>query len=422
MKILALDPSPLMLRLIHDELVVGGHEVLMAEYCDQALDLLRTIPNISLITTSLVLDSGDGFSFIQGLRSDEVQSTLAPLRNDNLPAILVTANDTDADRLRGYNAGAADFIQKPWHHGHLLSRVEDVACHDDELAGMSVLVADDSPTARSFLRICLGRLGVTVHEVDDGDTALAFLRDHRVDMLVTDLNMVRMDGDELCRKVRGELGLTDLPVIFLSANEDEFTVLSLFKLGATDYLKKPFLQEELSVRLKVHLDRARLISTLRQVADIRSADQPGQPHAQRIAPYDGNDPQKRLQVLLVDDAPVNLAVGGKLLTSLGCDVEAVCEGAFSVTCFTERLADRPFDLVLMDLQMPNVNGFEATKLIRAVEAEHGHGPVHIVALSAVDPEMLREDCLAAGMDDVVAKPLEADLLRELMDRVTCQPT
>lgn len=74
-------------------------------------------------------------------------------------------------------------------------------------------MADDSPFARRFVRTCLTRLGVDVHEADDGDVAQAFLRDRRVDMLVTGLNMVRMHGDELCLKVRGELELTELPVI-----------------------------------------------------------------------------------------------------------------------------------------------------------------------------------------------------------------
>jgi two-component system cell cycle response regulator len=277
MKVLVLDTSAMARRLIREELDLGGYEVLEAESRARALSLLKRTPGISLLTTPVVLEDGDGFGFISQLRSDELKPELERIGNHDVPAILVTANDTDADRLRGFQVGAADFIQKPWRRGRLLAHVDSILGRGEELAGMQVLVADDSPFALRFVRTCLTRLGVEVHEADDGDVALAFLRERRVDMLVTDLNMVRMHGDELCLKVRGELGLAELPVIFLTANEDKTTMLALFKLGATDYLRKPFLQEELTARLKVHLERERLISALRQMAEAGSTA--GEPHA-----------------------------------------------------------------------------------------------------------------------------------------------
>lgn len=266
MKVLVLDTSAMARRLIREELVMGGYEVVEAESRSRALSLLKRTPDISLITTPVVLEDGDGFAFIRDLHSPGLRAELERIGNHDLPAMLVTGNDTDADRLRGFQVGAADFIQKPWGRGRLLARVDAILGRGEELSGMQVLVADDSPFARKFVRTCLTRLGVTVHEADDGDAALEFLRDHRVDLLVTDLNMVRMHGDELCLKVRGELGLAELPVIFLTANDDKTTVLALFKLGATDHLRKPFLQEELTARLKVHLERERLVAKLRDVA------------------------------------------------------------------------------------------------------------------------------------------------------------
>lgn len=410
MKILVLDPSAMVRRLIHEELVGGGYEVLEADCGARALSLLSRTPGISLLTTPVVLEDGDGFGFISHLRTGETRRSLEKAGNHEVPAIIVTANDTDADRLRGYQVGAADFIQKPWRRGQLLAHVDSVLGRGEDLVGMQVLVADDSRVARTFVRTCLARLGVTVHEADDGDTALAFLREHRVDMLLTDLHMVRMDGDALCLKVRGELGLSELPVIFLTANDDKQTVLSLFKLGATDHLKKPFLQEELSARLRVHLERARLVAALRQVADIRSAEDPA---ATTTAAGGG---AARPQVLLVDDSPVNLAVGGKILRALGCEVEAVCEGDYAVELFGRRLEERPFDLVLMDLRMPGTGGCEAARGIRALEAQRGAAPVPIVGLSSSGTEDLREDFRGAGMDEVQPKAFGCDPLRALLER------
>lgn len=412
MKILVLDPSAMVRRLIHEELVGGGYEVIEADCRARALALLARTPGISLLTTPVVLEDGDGFGFISHLRTGETRRSLEKAGNHEVPAIIVTANDTDDDRLRGYQVGAADFIQKPWRRGQLLAHVDSVLGRGEDLVGMQVLVADDSRVARTFVRTCLARLGVTVHEADDGDTALAFLREHRVDMLLTDLHMVRMDGDALCLKVRGELGLTELPVIFLTANDDKQTVLSLFKLGATDHLKKPFLQEELSARLRVHLERARLVAALRQVADIRSADDSDK----AMSPAPRNSDLPRPQVLLVDDSPVNAAVGAKILRALGCEVESVCEGAYAVELYGRRLADRPFDLVLMDLRMPGVSGCEAARGIRALESEGGSGPVSIVGLSSSGTDDLRDDYRGAGMDDVQPKSFGCDPLRALLEK------
>jgi len=207
MKILVLDLSPLARRLIREELLVSDYEIIEAESPGQALDI---------------------------------------------PVLLVTSNDTDADRVKGFRVGAADFIQKPWHRGELAARVESALGRGDELRGMSILVAEDSATTRVFIRACLARLG----------------RNH-VDLVLTDLNMIHLDSDALCLKIRRTLGLTDLPVIFLSANDDRDTIISLFRLGATDYLKKPFYQEELVARLKVHLQREKLLGTLKGIADVR---------------------------------------------------------------------------------------------------------------------------------------------------------
>ncbi len=268
MKILVLDLSPLARRLIREELLVSDYEVVEAESPEQALHILASVRDIALMTTAVSLGSIDGFEFIANLRSEETRRRLKPVNNDNIPLMIVTSNDTDADRVKGFRVGAADFIQKPWQRGELAARIEAALGHGDDLRGMSILVAEDSATTRVFIRACLARLGVTIHEVDDGHTALDFLSRNHVDLVLTDLNMIHLDGDALCLKIRRTLGLKDLPVIFLSANDDRDTIIALFRMGATDYLKKPFYQEELMARLKVHLQREKLMATVRDEASV----------------------------------------------------------------------------------------------------------------------------------------------------------
>ncbi len=264
MKLLVLEESPLARRFIKDELLPSGYEIHEAGNPEEALQILQTEPQIDLITLRVVLKGMDGFQFLEYLQTDEVQKELVKTRNHKIPAMFVTSNDTDQDRLRGFQVGAADFIQKPWPPGELLHHVNRALGCSTELAGMSVLVVDDSRTARNFIKNCLTRLGVQIFEADDGDTAVEFLRDpaNEVDLVITDLNMVRMDGDALTVAIRGELGYPDLPVIFLSGNDDKEKILSLFKMGATDYLKKPFLQEELVSRMRAYLTRLKMQNSL----------------------------------------------------------------------------------------------------------------------------------------------------------------
>ncbi len=257
MKLLILEESGVSRRFIKAELVPAGYEILEARSPAEAMTILTSVPDIDLITLRVVMKGTDGFEFLAQLYTDEVCSRLRLVGNDKIPAVFVTSSDTDKDRLRGFQVGAADFVQKPWKPGELLRRVNQILGRGTELEGMSVLVVDDSSTARKFIRSSLGRLGIQIHEADDGDTAVEILRDERnsVDLVITDLTMRRMNGDSLILKIRGELGLTELPVIFLSGNPDKSRILSLFKMGATDYIEKPFLQEELVSRIRAYLSR-----------------------------------------------------------------------------------------------------------------------------------------------------------------------
>jgi CheY-like chemotaxis protein len=427
MKILVLEYSPMARRIIGEEFLSSGFEVINAETVEKALNILVSVPDISLITTGVALDGGDGFEFIRNLQSPEMKKQLKPMGNDEVPVILVTSNDTDKDRLKGYQVGASDFIQKPWSQGHLLAHVESVLGQDDELAGLSVLVADDSPTARTFISNCISRLGVTIHEANDGDQALEFLKNHEVDLVVTDLNMPNMGGDTLCLKIRGELGLKDLPVIFLSGNEDRETIISLFKMGATDYLKKPFLQEELMARLRVHLEREKLMQALREESEIESNDLSWWAEAKDETPEKNHCGEKQLRILLVDDGPVNLIVGSKILRRHGCLVQTATNGKDAIANVEASLANQPFDMIFMDLMMEGINGLEATRRIREMEdalpldhPEHKN-PVPIIALSAAFKKDKKEECLKAGMNDFHAKPMKSGSILSVIERWTKAP-
>ncbi len=130
-----------------------------------------------------------------------------------------------------------------------------------------------------------------------------------------------------------------------------------------------------------------------------------------------NHPPKLLggiRVLLAEDNEVNQEIARELLVDAGCEVEIVCNGAQAVAMMQDHLRNRRYDVILMDCQMPELDGFEATERIRKLEQESSQGPAHIpiVALTANAVEGDREHCLAVGMDGYVTKPIDPDMLIE----------
>jgi CheY-like chemotaxis protein len=117
-----------------------------------------------------------------------------------------------------------------------------------------------------------------------------------------------------------------------------------------------------------------------------------------------------LHVLVVDDNDVNLRVAAKMLDRLGCTAETVLSGRLALAA----LAEKPFDLVLMDCQMPDMDGYEATEALRRHEATAG-GHTPVLAVTAGTAAGDRERCLNAGMDDYVAKPLKMETLAKALE-------
>lgn len=129
----------------------------------------------------------------------------------------------------------------------------------------TIMVVDDSAAMRRLIIDALSPVGYTVVEAKNGLEALDLaLSDECPDLITLDIEMPQMDGITLCHKIRNVRHLDELPIIFLTSMADQQQLLKVFQAGATDYLIKPFLQEELLARLRVHLERSLLIRQLRR--------------------------------------------------------------------------------------------------------------------------------------------------------------
>ncbi|MBU2512998.1 response regulator [bacterium] len=253
MKVLVVDDSSMMRMILRKELERSGFEVFEAKNGIEALEKASEIKP-QLITIDVDMPQMNGFEAVQKIRTE--LKLMIDGGDKEIPIIFVTANDTLEGRKEGFKVGATDFIIKPFLRGEVAAAVNNLLHPDTTLQGMTVLVAEDSGLTRSILNNILQGEGINTILADNGQEALEILKNQEqdIDLVMTDLMMPEMNGDELCKRIRIELGNKSLPVIFLSAMSETSSILKIFKAGASDYIIKPFAKEELLSRIRVHLE------------------------------------------------------------------------------------------------------------------------------------------------------------------------
>ncbi len=272
----------------------------------------------------------------------------------------------------------------------------------DDLRGQRLLVVENNPTNRAILEEQARGWGMRVDSVGDGASALALLRQRVAGgepfgLAVIDMNMPGMNGIELARAIKADTALAALPLVMLTSLGQDGEVAAAREAGIACYLCKPIREQVL---------RAAIARTL-------ASD--GAPEALATALADAT-PSLGGRVLLAEDNPVNQAVALGMLESLGVEVDVVDNGRQAV----DRVATGRYDLVLMDCQMPELDGFGATAEIRRRE-QNAVARLPIVALTANALDGDREICLAAGMDDYLAKPFTREQIVAVLTRWLSQP-
>ena len=270
------------------------------------------------------------------------------------------------------------------------------------LQGLRVLVVDDNKTNRIVLQRQLERWGVMVELADGGDVALALMRAafaaaQPYDMALVDMQMPGMTGLELSQAVRGDPALTGLPVVMLTSVGDHARIA--MESGVAVCLTKPVRQMHLHDALCRILDRT-------PAADERAP----------LAAPAGPEPVRHGVVLVAEDNPVNQLLARKLLEHFGYRTDSAANGREAV----EASARIRYVAILMDCQMPEMDGFEATRAIRRREA--GRSRVPIIAMTAHAMKGDRERVLDAGMDDYITKPVDPQLLRRVLQRWIQEPS
>jgi CheY-like chemotaxis protein/nitrogen-specific signal transduction histidine kinase/HPt (histidine-containing phosphotransfer) domain-containing protein len=266
-----------------------------------------------------------------------------------------------------------------------------------------VLVVDDNDTNR---RVIGGLLGGADYEVETAASAIEGLRilERAVESgspfqaVLTDHRMPGIDGLEFARRIRAIPAIAELRLVLYSSIDDRSSRQELRELGFAGHLSKPMRRAELLATMERVLSHAALEFTQRLRA-IVTRDVIVEDHHRRGR-----------TVLLVEDNPVNQRVAQLFLERAGCDVVLAADGGEAL----EVLRERRMDLVLMDVQMPVMDGLEATRRIRTEVT--GGARIPIVGLTASAMKEQVEACRAAGMDDVLAKPIDRDRLDAVLER------
>jgi CheY-like chemotaxis protein/HPt (histidine-containing phosphotransfer) domain-containing protein len=266
------------------------------------------------------------------------------------------------------------------------------------LSGLHALVVDDNPVNRRILGEMLLNWRMAPTLVESGQAGLeemlrAAKSGSAYQLVLLDAVMPEMDGFDLAEKIHEQPELADATVMMLSSGTPSGSATRCSSLGIASWLTKPVTQSDL------------LDAILIAVGGKESGTAPDvEPDS-----IGGECCGSHLRILVAEDNLVNRAVATGVLKKQGRALVHVNNGREAVKAFR----DGPFDLILMDVQMPEMDGFEATRQIRELEETTG-GHLRIVAMTAHAMAGDRERCLAAGMDDYVSKPLrKEDLLRAL---------
>ena len=276
--------------------------------------------------------------------------------------------------------------------------LESVRSHV-ELRDRRMLVVDDNATNRRVLSGMLQNWGIVPLVAASGDEALRLVLKpdaEPVDCILLDAHMPEMDGYALAGHLQASLNPLP-PMMMLSSGAMRGDAQRCQQSGISGFFSKPIAAEE-------------LLAALCRVLGLSDEQKKGK---QLVTRHVLQEMQQSLDVLLVEDHPVNQRLAIGLLEKWGHHVTLAVNGQEAL----EMTEDRRFDVVLMDMHMPVMGGVEATQRIRAREAERGVEPLVIIAMTAAAMQSDRDACLAAGMNDYLAKPIKA---QELMEKLLMQ--
>jgi CheY-like chemotaxis protein len=272
------------------------------------------------------------------------------------------------------------------------------------LRDLRLLIVDDNPTNCRILTVQSRKWGMLPRHTHEGSQALEWLRSgERFDLVVMDMQMPAMDGLMLAKEIRKLPQFSALPLVLLTSMGVKMNQPDMVTAAFAGCLTKPIKPAQLEQVL------VRAVSGAKPMAKAPAATNPklDPALAQRLP----------LRILLCDDNAINQKVASRLLQQMGYKADLAANGLDALAALDRQ----PYDLVFMDVMMPEMNGLEATASIRQRQkcdsgSQNYKPSIIIVAMTASAMQGDREKCLAAGMDDYIAKPVRLDDVRKIIEK------
>jgi signal transduction histidine kinase/CheY-like chemotaxis protein len=280
--------------------------------------------------------------------------------------------------------------------------VDDVIMAEANFKGRRILVADDDPVAREHLRMLIVSLSMQVDSVDSGEAAIAALlnatrNNNHYDLTLIDWKMPRLDGIETIKQIRVSPEIVEQPqILMISAYDRGECLRQSRELGVAGFLVKP-------VTLRAMSEAFTRVFNKETKTTEENSNEIEKIKDKRIS-------IKGKRILLVEDNKINQLVAKEILKSLGVEIEIANNGQEAV----EAVQKNEFDLILMDVQMPIMDGLTATKEIRKLD-KSGLARVPILAMTANAMDIDYQKSIESGMDDHLTKPIDPTKLKQALE-------
>jgi len=236
--VLIIDDSPTIRTALTKQLEEMGAVVTQAVDGQDGFDTALT-GKFDLIITDIEMPGMNGFEVCQKLK----QSTITR----SIPVIILSIKEDEEYIERGFRMGASAYVTKANAKHELKERIEEVLNRTTLLRGRTILIVDDSKSIRKVIGDALSQAGFQVVSSENGQQALEIIQDIRPDLILSDLNMPVMDGFQLCKVIRTDKNLSEIPFIIMSAASDRATMRRMLQQGASAFLVKPFNVDQLVI-------------------------------------------------------------------------------------------------------------------------------------------------------------------------------
>ncbi len=300
-------------------------------------------------------------------------------------------------------------LKKSDHSQEVLPKVDVSKLH--------LLIVDDNQTNLEVLRGQLEHWGGDVTQAHSGEQALLICEERQLsefpffDIAFLDMQMPNMDGVELAKKLQSINDYKNMKLIMMTSMGGLVDGQYFSEIGFSGYFPKPATTTDLLEALAILSDDSNTLNQSRPMVTHQYLQTLSHPE-QEQKKEEAIEKLHHSRILLVEDNQINQMVAAGILEDVGLQVDIAANGLEAISSLQEAALDVPYTLVLMDCQMPEMDGYEATRSIRAGKASELNITIPIIAMTANAMAGDREKCLAAGMDDYLSKPINAELLIE----------